>query len=213
MKHAAIFAHPRERSFTGALVQAYGLAAESLGHKVIRRDLYRVAFDPLLKEGEMPGPEQRPAAEVMAERAMLQDAEVYALFYPLWLNAPPAMMKGYLERVFGYGFAYEGAGGSATPLLTGRKLIVFTSSGAPLSWVTETGAFNALRTLFDSYFAQLCGLTLLEHVHFGSVVPGATQEFVKGRMEEVRMTVIRQFGGQYETHENQACFGQDARSA
>jgi NAD(P)H dehydrogenase (quinone) len=210
MKHAVIFAHPRQQSFTGSAVKAYAQATERLGHRVIRRDLYRIPFDPCLQAVEMPGPDQQPALDVMTERAMLQDADVFALFYPLWLNAPPAMMKGYLERVFGFGFAYGGAGGSAHPLLTGRKLIVFSSSGAPANWVRETGALEALRTLFDSHLAELCGLTVLDHVHFGNIVPGATREFVQGRMEDVRKTVIRHFGEHHESHEDQADIGQDA---
>src|SRR4051812_27484654 len=120
---------------------------------------------------EIPGEKLSPCPDVQAERFMLRDADVYALFYPLWLNAPPAMMKGYLERVFGFGFGYGGAASSATPLLTGKKLIVFSSSGASLDWVRDTGAFEAIRTLFDTYFARLCGLSVLDHVHFGNVVP------------------------------------------
>ncbi len=210
MKHAVIFAHPRERSFTGSAALAYAQAAERLGHKVFRRDLYRIAFDPCLKATEIPGGDHLPAADVMAERIMLQDADVFAFFYPLWLNTPPAMMKGYLERVFGFGFAYGGGGKSANPLLSGRKLIVFSSSGAPLEWVRQTGAFDALHTLFDSYFAELCGLTLLDHIHFGNVTPGISQEFVQGRMEDVRQAVIKYFGAPHEAYENHAGVGQDA---
>jgi NAD(P)H dehydrogenase (quinone) len=210
MKHALIFAHPNEHSFTGSIVKAYAQAAEGLDHKVIRRDLYRLSFDPCLKTDEMPGENFRPAADVMLERLMLGEVDIFALFYPLWLNAPPAMMKGYLERVFGFGFAYGGIGGSTSPLLTGRKLIVFTSSGASLDWVKRTGAYDALHTLFDSYFAELCGLRLLDHIHFGNVVPGATAEFVQAKMESVREAVTKHFGADHESHENTPGLGQDA---
>jgi NAD(P)H dehydrogenase (quinone) len=194
MKHAVIFAHPRERSFTVSVAKTYAQAAERLGHTVTCRDLYRIPFDPCLKAAEIPGENLQPAVDVMEERRMLQDADVYALVYPLWLNAPPAMMKGYLERVFGFGFAYGGGEKSANPLLTGRKLIVFSASGAPLDWVKKTGAFDALHALFDEYFAKLCGLTLLEHIHFGNVIPGASQEFIQARMADVRQAVNKHFG-------------------
>lgn len=196
MKHAVIFAHPKQRSFTASMAAAYGVAAETLGHAVVRRDLYRIGFDPILRSEELPfEPHVRPGPDVAQERDLLKDADVFALFYPLWLNAPPAMMKGYLERVFGFGFAYGAGGHSATPLLQGRKLISFTSSGAPLHWLKETGMYDALRTLFDRHLAELCGFTVSAHVHFGSVVPGASEEFVAARQAEVHGAVQQYFGG------------------
>lgn len=194
MKHAVIFAHPNTGSFTASVADAYAVAAESVGDRVVRRDLYRMGFDPRLTDEEIPRTNFAQRADVMAERALLQDVDVFALVYPLWLNAPPAMMKGYLERVFGFGFAYGGDGKSANPLLCGRKLIAFSSSGAPAEWVKETGAFEALHTLFDQYFAQVCGLTSVDHVHFGGIRPGATPDFIHARLAEVSRTVSRHFG-------------------
>jgi NAD(P)H dehydrogenase (quinone) len=194
MKHAVIFAHPNAESFTASVAGAYAQAVEELGHTVVRRDLYRMGFDPRLKAEELPCENFIPAPDVMAERAILEDVDVFALVYPLWLNAPPAMIKGYLERVFGFGFAYGGGGQSANPLLKGRKLIAFSSSGAPTQWVKDTGAMGAIHTLFDAYFAEICGLTALDHVHFGGIVPGATEDFVHGRLQDVERAVIKYFG-------------------
>jgi NAD(P)H dehydrogenase (quinone) len=132
----------------------------------------------------------------MAERALLKSCDVFAFVYPLWLNTPPAILKGYLERVFGFGFAYGGGGHSYNPLLKGRKLISFSSSGAPAAWVKQTGALSAIRTLFDSYFAELCGMTPLQHVHFGSITPGASEFYIQANLEEVAKTVNLHFGRQ-----------------
>ena len=194
MKHAVIFAHPNAESFTASVAGAYAQAVVKLGHIVVRRDLYRMGFDPRLGAEELPHKNFIPAPDVAAERAILKNVEVFALIYPLWLNTPPAMIKGYLERVFGFGFAYGGSGHSAEPLLTGRKLIAFSSSGAPLQWVKDTGAMGAIHTLFDAYFAQICGLTALDHVHFGGIVPGATEDFVRARLDDVGKTVVKHFG-------------------
>ncbi len=197
MKHAIIICHPNASSFTASAATAYAGACEALGDSLLVRDLYRLGFDPCLKAQEMPFDASfQPASDVAAERALLEDCDVFALFYPLWLNAPPAMMKGYLERVFGFGFAYGAGGHSYTPLLNGRRLISFTTSGAPLMWLKQTGALAALQALFDDYLAQLCGMTALEHVHTGGVTPGASQTFIEARLEEIRKTVIRHFGSE-----------------
>ncbi|SRR5579883_1568485 len=206
MKHALIIAHPRPQSFTASVADAYAKACGDLGYPSVRRDLYRMGFDPRLKPEEMPGPGPfEPAADVVAERQLLQDCSVFAFFFPLWLNMPPAMLKGYLERVFGWGFAYGGDGHSYNPLLKGRKFISFSSSGAPLGWLKQTGALEALCTLFDDYFARLSGMTCLDHIHVGGITPGASSSFIEARLENVRKAVTQHFGrDQYVTYDDQA---------
>jgi NAD(P)H dehydrogenase (quinone) len=195
VKHAVIFAHPKGQSFTASVANAYADEVRHLGHSVVIRDLYRMDFDPVLTESELPfAAGFRPGPDILAERRMLEGVDVFALIYPLWLNAPPAMMKGYLDRVFGFGFAY-GKEGHSRPLLQGRSLITFSSSGAPLHWVQQTGALDALGQLFDSYFAELCGLTFLERVHFGGIVPLIREDAVATRLGTVRERVNKHFGG------------------
>lgn len=195
MKHALIIAHPKPDSFTATVARRYAAACEGLGHSTIVRDLYRIGFDPRLRAEEMPwAPAFQLSPDVQEERALIGGCDVFAFFYPLWLNTPPAMLKGYLERVFGFGFAYGGGGHSYNPLLTGRKLISFTSSGAPAGWLKQTGALEALCVLFDDYFAKVCGMTSLDHVHVGDLVPGASAAFVEARLGEVEKTVKQHFG-------------------
>lgn len=195
MKHAVILAHPKIQSFTASVARAYEEAARGLGHSVITRDLYRMNFDPRLTADELPfEPNFQPGADVQAERKMLEDVNVFVLVYPLWLDAPPAILKGYLDRVFGFGFAY-GKEGHSRPLLQGRSLITFSSSGAPLYWIRESGALDALGMLFDKYFAELCGMTFLERVHFGGIVPMIREDAVATRLATVRESVNRHFGG------------------
>lgn len=194
MKHAIIFAHPRSASFIGALAGAYEEAATRLGHQVVTRDLYRLGFQPCLTAEELPfDPDFEPHKDVQAERALLGDVDVFALIYPLWLNSPPAILKGYLERVFGFGFAY-GKNGRSRPLLEGRRLISFSSSGAPLYWIEQTGAFGAVKTLFDQYFAELCGMQFVEHIHFGGIVPGIRDDAVARFLAQTSTAVETHFG-------------------
>jgi len=195
MQHALIVAHPNPKSFVASLAVAYGEAAENLGHKTIMRDLYGMGFDPCLKADEIPtAAGYAPRPDVVGERVILRDIDVFALFYPFWLNAPPAMLKGYLDRVFGMGFAYGKGNSGNEPLLRGRKLISFTASGAPTEWVMKTGAWEAVRTLFDEHVAAVCGLQIADHVHFGGIVPGIRSDVVLRHQQSVRDVVARQFG-------------------
>jgi NAD(P)H dehydrogenase (quinone) len=194
MKHVIIFAHPNQDSFTGSVAAAYEKAAHTIGHDVVIRDLYRMGFQPCLQAEELPfAPHFQPGADVIAERRLLADADVFALCYPFWLNAPPAILKGYLDRVFGFGFAY-GKGGRSEPLLNGRRLMTVTSSGAPLHWVQSTGTLQSEEALFARYFAELCGMTFVEHIHFGAITPGASDSYIKARLSEVESAVVKHFG-------------------
>lgn len=195
MRHAIIIAHPRgDESFTAAMAKAYGQAARALGHTVVVRDLYGMDFDPRLRAEEIPyGQTGVPAEDVVTEREILSEVDVIALFYPLWFNAPPAILKGYVDRVFSLGVGRRPTGEG--PALAGKKLISFSVSGAPEHWVRDTGAMKALTTLFDDHVAGVCGLTVTGHTHFGGVTPGIRPDAVKDMLETVKRTVGERFGG------------------
>lgn len=195
MKHAVIICHPRGRAFTRLMAQTYADAVRSRGDEIVVRDLYAMEFDPRLQASELPGPEGvTPLPEVLIERAMLKDADVFALFYPIWFGSPPAMMKGYIERIFGMGFGYRTVkNGGMEPLLTGRKLVSFTSTGSENVWLVDTGSWEAVRKVFDERLSTACGLESLEHVNFGGVDWDTRPEQVQEAVDEVRAVVAELF--------------------
>jgi NAD(P)H dehydrogenase (quinone) len=195
VKHAIIVAHPNPESFNLTMARAYQDAAQRAGGQVILRDLYRIGFDPRLADGEIPRPAGfAPGEDVKAERALIGSADVFVLVYPLWFNSPPAMLKGYIDRVFGMGFGFGPGGAGAEPLLRGRMMLSITSSGAPKEWVVESGAWDAVRKLFDEHVASVCGLSVVDHLHFGEIVPGITAEAVQGCVAQVGEMFDKHFG-------------------
>jgi len=186
MKHAVILAHPAHNSLNAAIAASYQAAVTALGHDVIVRDLYRMRFDPRLWAPEIPGPKPpRFRADVLRERALLADVDVFAFVYPLWFNAPPAILKGYVDRVFSMGFGFTPGFGGTNPALTGRQLISFTTSGAPDQWVRDTGALSDLLRLFDRHLAGTCGLEVVDHAHFGGIVSDISEDFVAEILDRV----------------------------
>ncbi len=180
MKHAVILAHPNPRSVNAALAGGFAGALRAFGHTVIVRDLYAIGFDPCLHADELPwAADYAPRADVLAEREALADVEAFTLVYPFWFNAPPAMLKGYVDRVFGFGFGYGPGPGGTVPLLTGRSLFSISTSGAPDQWVARTSALTDLRHTFDAHVADVCGLAVLDHLHFGGVTPGVRPDVVE----------------------------------
>lgn len=195
MKHAVIVGHPDVNSFNLTIANSYCVALGRRGHQTVLRDLYRMGFDPVLKNEELPAPgKNRPAADVLAEREVIGNADVYTFVYPLWFNAPPSIIKGYMDRVFGFGFGFGPIQqGGNVPLLAGKRFLSFSSSGAPADWVGKEGALAAIRNLFDEHFAAVCGLALLDHIHFGGIRPMIAQHVISEAIAKVEATVSRLF--------------------
>lgn len=185
MKHALIVGHPDPDSFTTMMATAYASCVSALGHTHITRDLYQMNFEPRLQRSELPNrPNWAPAADIEAERFALRDVDVFAFIYPLWFNSPPAIVKGYIERVFGAGFGYADLrDGGCNPLLNGRQLIHVTASGSSSAWLNERGGWTSTRTLFEDYFGMICGLRVRPHIHFGSIVPGLDRRWINEHLE------------------------------
>ncbi|MEJ1715164.1 NAD(P)H-dependent oxidoreductase, partial [Escherichia coli] len=74
------------------------------GHEVEVRDLYEMQFQPTLGRSEMIG---GIGEDVVVEQEYLKWADVITFIYPIWWTGLPAIMKGYIDRVFSYGFAYK----------------------------------------------------------------------------------------------------------
>ncbi|MBO9707422.1 MAG: NAD(P)H-dependent oxidoreductase [Caulobacter sp.] len=187
MKHAVILAHPKPTSFCAAIARTCVEHLRATDHEVILRDLYALDFDPRLKAEEMPTAYgATPAADVAAERAGLAGVKSLIFVYPFWFNAPPAILKGYVDRVLSMGFGYASISGRMESLLDGVALTSFSTSGAPEHWVNNTGALQALMTVFDRHLCGVCGFNLLGHEHFGDIVPDMTEEWGQDLLERVR---------------------------
>jgi len=192
-KHAVILCHPDADSFNMAVAQRYCDAVRKIGHRVVLRDLYRIGFDPVLKSREQPTAEDfELAADVAAEIDLIGGADVFVLVYPIWFGTPPAMMKGYVERVLGAGFPWGAVRQRLPhPMLADRRLLSVTSSGTAKQWLEEQGAWLSLRKLFDDYLMRAFSLASADHVHFGSVVEGMTERVLLEHLQKVEEAARR----------------------
>jgi NAD(P)H dehydrogenase (quinone) len=194
MKHAVILAHPNSRSFCASIARTCMEELGALGHRAELRDLYAIGFDPCLKAREVPTDAGFSAAsDVEAERRLLQDIDSFIFVYPFWFNAPPAMLKGYVDRVFGLNFGYAPGFGCVEPLLTGRTLMSVSTSGAPDHWVNSTGAVQTLMDAVDHHVAAVCGLRVVDHMHFGGIVSNMDVDPAEDMLQKVRSRLVELF--------------------
>lgn len=172
-QHLIVVAHPVEDSFTMSVTRTYVGELIRAGHDVRVHDLYRMGFDPVLSARELvDGLDVRiRMVDVLVAQEDLLEADVVTVIYPLWWMAMPAMMKGYIDRVFSRGFAYEAEQGKVRGLLSGRRAAVVTVSGAPLAALVEDGRWQAMQVLQDSNIFRAAGFELVGHLHFDEVGP------------------------------------------
>ena len=183
LKHAIIACHPDPSSFTLAIAERYAEAVRGHGHDAIVRDLYRLGFDPILKDDERQG---QPRDDVTREWQVLGDVDVFVLVYPIWFGAPPAMLKGYIDRVFGAGRTRGSASeGSEAGRLQGKHLVSLTLSGSMRAWLDEKGVLGSLRNVFDRYLAEVFGLAETHHYHFDGVQPGLPERDYRFHLAKV----------------------------
>ncbi len=103
------------------------------------------------------------------------------------------MMKGYIDRVFARGFAYDSSNGVVHGLLSGKKAVLITVSGAPLPLLVESGGWNAVQALQDTHIFRSAGFELLEHLHFDEVAPHLPYAVAEEHMVRVRSCARQHF--------------------
>jgi NAD(P)H dehydrogenase (quinone) len=147
VKALIILAHPEPQSFNAQLA---AVAARALGappNSALLHDLYRMKFDPLERAehyGSRCNPdrfdvqaEQRHASEtqtlpsdVCDEIKAVEATDVLILQYPMWWYTPPAMLKGWLDRVMVYGRCYTGSRRYDAGVFKGKRAMLSVTTGA-----------------------------------------------------------------------------------
>jgi len=186
-RHIVILAHPDPTSFNGAIAELYCRTVHSLGHVAILRDLYGIGFDPVLKNHERPGKAGFSISpDVQREIEMIADADVYILIYPIWFGMPPAILKGYIDRVIGSGVTSdEIQHHEAQGVLRDKRLLSIITSGARELWLDEQGQIDALKDVMARYLFHAFGIKYADHLQFGGVVEGFSADFIAQNLSDV----------------------------
>ncbi len=195
MKVSIILAHPRPGSFNHAIAEMARECLQSCGHQVAFHDLYLERFNPILVYEEIP---QNAAVDTIIQKHCdeIYSAEGIIIVHPNWWGMPPAILKGWVDRVIRPGMAYkflEGDSGEGVPLglLRARKAVVFnTSDTFPEREHQVFG--DPLETLWNNCIFRFCGVKEFYRKTY-SVVVTSTPEQREAWLENVRETVAKCF--------------------
>lgn len=177
MNYLIIYAHPSTKSFNHAIrkVIEAGLNASKLAFAV--RDLYGINFDPALKPAEL---EMGEAASVLddvkQEQDYIRSADVLIFIYPLWWSGMPAILKGYIDRVFSYGFAWSMEQDTFTGLLKSKKAVIVNTMAASRDDLVSMGLLECLTKTVDEGIFDFCGIKVIEHKYLCAVLDATAEE-------------------------------------
>jgi NAD(P)H dehydrogenase (quinone) len=135
LMHLIVLGHPDPQSYSDALASAYARGLREGGAQVELLPLRDLTFDPILRQG-FSGAQSLEPDLVHAQQQLLRASHV-AWFFPTWWGASPALVRGFVDRVFLPGFAYRHRGngnGLPDPLLKGRSSHVVTTMDSPNFW-------------------------------------------------------------------------------
>lgn len=192
MKHLIIYSHINNSSFSHAILDEIVKISEKAGAKVKVRDLTALNFNPILSANDIVAIDNNNTpADIKIEQEYVEWADVISFVYPLWWGHMPAILKGYIDRVFAYGFAYSvKPDGEPVGLLPNKKIMLFTPMGNPYELYEKMGMLNALNMTTDTCIFRYCGMTDIEHLHFGEVAMVSNNER-KEMLNDVKLLVSK----------------------
>ena len=188
-KILVINGHPRAESLCGSLAQAYAEEAKKTGAEVTLLDLHRLQFDLSLHVGYKS--EQPLEADLVRAQELIRAADHLVFVFPSWWASLPALLKGFLDRVFLPGFSFKYRKDSPFPeqLLkgkTGRIIITMDAPGWYYQWFNRAPGLHIVKkgTL------EFCGVKPVKYNLLG-MVRNAKPERIQGFFATARKAGAR----------------------
>jgi len=155
MQVLLVVCHPRPGSLTHAAARAVGEGLAEAGHAATLADLHAEGFDPVLREPDEPDWEAErqtysPGAE--QEMARIRAHDALALVFPLWWWSMPALLKGWIDRVWNRGFAYGPSN------LAGKKGLMVAITADTEAGLAKRGYREAVRISLEVGILTYCGI-------------------------------------------------------
>jgi len=194
MKISVILGHPYNKSFNHAIAETVLTTLQSNGHTVLFHDLYQENFNPLVSPGELAGEGFEPA--VQAHQEEIRQADGIVIVHPNWWGQPPAILKGWVDRVLWNNVAYafdenDNGGGVPEGLLKVKSALVFNTSNTPAE--REEKVFgDPLDRIWKKCIFDFCGVRNVYRVMF-RVIADSTEEERTQWLKEVERIVNRYY--------------------
>lgn len=189
MKYLIIYAHPNPKSFNHAILETISEELKKKKKEFKVRDLYKIGFNPALSTKELSASQSGAVPQdIKKEQKYINEADTIIFIFPIWWSAMPAMLKGYIDRVFSLKFAYDITEDEVVGLLQGKKTFIVNTTGASKEEYEKMGAFEMMNMSMDMAIFQFSGMEVLGHKYFSSV-PNVSDQDRKKMLKELKLLV------------------------
>ncbi len=160
--------HPRRGSFSEAIADAYFEGAAAAGVNITKLTLANLSFNPNVTH--ISPRDQLFEDDIKQSQNLIEWAHHVVFVYPTWWGTMPALLKGFIDRIFTAGFAFEDIEGGTgyAPLLRGKTAQIITTMDTPkwvYRWVYCSPGHNAMRKAT----LQFCGFNMAPAISYGPV--------------------------------------------
>ena len=192
MNVLVILGHQRPGSFCHAIAATAVEELRAAGHAVVYHDLYAERFDPIHTEAELA--RDAPLEPVVRRHIdELVAADGCVIVHPNWWAMPPAVLKGWIDRVIRQGVAYGFGPNGVIGMLKGKRAVVLTTSNTPRD--DELRLYgDPLENLWKTCVFGLCGVDDFLRRNFESIVMSTLAQRA-GWLADVRIIVRGRFPG------------------
>ncbi len=162
----AVISHPNKASFSHAVLKSFVVGVEEAGLSYDIADLYKEGFSPVLSERDLlqfKGVEMPD--DILAYQARVEKADALCLIFPTWWYGMPAMMKGWLDRVWSAGWAYDWKHDPEGSLLPPRPCTLLIPTGVSEKMESEWRCVEKLTYIYRQGVLGYCGVDPIE-IHF-----------------------------------------------
>ncbi|MFG3043250.1 NAD(P)H oxidoreductase [Streptomyces sp. NPDC048330] len=153
-----VVAHHRSDSLTAHTARRAAAQLAAAGYRIDLLDLHAEGFDPRMNVEDQPdwGNREKPySAETQAHMQRILDADVVVAVFPVYWLSVPAVLKGWIDRVWNYGFAY----GRSKPRLAGKRMLWLALAGATADDPVAESMQSALEANLSDGIAYYCGFS------------------------------------------------------
>lgn len=177
MNALVIYAHPNPQSFNAALASTVCEELVNGGINVKFKDLYAMDWNPVLTARDFEGYQSgNLPTDIQTEQSDISWADLIIMVAPVWWVSVPAILKGYIDRVFSNGFAFEYTGAGIRGKLTGKKALLITTSGADEKVALQGTMVETIRRAAVNSVFGFCGFAEYKYKNFFAVPTASAQE-------------------------------------
>lgn len=170
-QHVIIYAHPNPLSFCNGILNTIIETLKKRNSKYILIDLYKDNFQPVLKAEDFIAINQNTVlSDVFKYQKIIKNNNTFTFIFPLWWVSMPAILKGFIDRVFSYNFAYnKDKNGKICALLNNKKVNIIITMGNSHSQYKKNKLGESLFNLLNVGVFGFFGMKVNKFIAFEKV--------------------------------------------